>query len=268
MKTDMKKFYDTYFVNDDYHVNRYDVGSFCTRKAIISQITHKTGNLLEIGTGISSLLLDLQKFNCHGIDISQKTINFVTCLFKQLNKKASFFTGNAEKLPFESNYFDVIVSSHTLEHIKNDAQVIKECSRILKPKGELIIFVPGRVSGISTEKELLKYGHYRYYNLKRFKELENLVSSELKIETLLYPHKIHNLIWNRLKNGFRYANYPVKKWILRDNKTYQLRPTYQKLFLPAISKTLDQLDKLTMHSEKNLLGTEFNVLVKFEKLSP
>ncbi|MCF7800272.1 class I SAM-dependent methyltransferase [Candidatus Babeliales bacterium] len=265
MKINSTKFYDNYFSGQDFATYRYDVGSFCTRKAIISQISHKSGNLLEIGTGISSLLIDLQNFNCHGIDISGKTINFVQNLFRQIDKKAILKVGDATKLPFESNFFDTIISSHTLEHIKDDFSVIKECARVLKNKGELIIFVPGRINGLASKKEFLKYGHHRYYNLKRFKELEAFVYPELKITNIFYPHKIHNLIWNKLKNLFRCTNYPIKKWILRDNKSYEFRPTYQKIFLPTISTTLDALDKLTMHSEKKFFGTEFNVLVKFEK---
>lgn len=271
--TDSEKrndFYNNYFSSADYNVFRYDVGSFCTRKLIVSQIKHTHGNLLEIGTGISSLISDIKSsknldFDCFGVDISDTTITTVKKQFDTLGTKAELKVANAECLPFPDNTFDVIVSAHTLEHIKNDNSVIKECTRTLKPGGELIIFVPGRKSGIATQEEFAKFGHFRYYNKTAFQKLEHSVSSDLKITNLLYPHKIHNLIWNRLKNLFRWINYPVKKWILRDNKTYEVRPTYQKIFLPAVSGTLDLLDKTTMHKEKNFLGSEFNVLVKFEK---
>jgi ubiquinone/menaquinone biosynthesis C-methylase UbiE len=263
-------FYDSYFSSSNYNVFRYDVGSFCTRKLIISQINHKHGALLEIGTGISSLISDIKNskglnFDCFGIDISATTISTVKKQFDELGIRAELKVADAENLPFPDNTFDVIVSAHVLEHIRNDHLVIKECARILKPGGELIIFVPGRKSGIATQEEFSKFGHFRYYNNFLFKKLEEVVSPTLKITKIIYPHKVHNLIWNRLKNIFRWANYPIKKWLLRDNKTYEVRPTYQKILLPAVSKTLDLLDKATMHSEKNYLGVEFNVLVKFEK---
>jgi ubiquinone/menaquinone biosynthesis C-methylase UbiE len=263
-------FYNNYFSSADYNVFRYDVGSFCTRKLILSQIKHSHGSLLEIGTGISSLISDIKSsknfdFDCFGIDISDNTISTVEKHFNELGISAKLKVADAEQIPFPDSTFDVIVSAHTLEHIKNDVSVIKECTRTLKHGGELIIFVPGRKSGIATQEEFAKFGHFRYYNENRFKSLEQAVSSELKITKIIYPHKIHNLIWNRLKNFFRWANYPIKKWILRDNRTYEIRPTYQNFLLPAISKTLDLLDRATMHSGKNFLGAEFNVLVKFEK---
>ncbi|MCK4650950.1 class I SAM-dependent methyltransferase [Candidatus Babeliales bacterium] len=260
-----KTFYENFFPSDDYESFKYDVGSYCTRKLIISQIKHNSGNLLEIGTGISSLLLDLQNFNCYGIDISTNTINKVKEQFQKLKKQASLHVCNAEKLPFKDNFFDVIVSSHTLEHIKNDFNVIKECKRILKNNGELIFFVPGKKSGLATKNEFLKYGHYRYYNLNKFKNLEKIVYPSLQLKKIFYPHKMHNLIWNRLKHVFRFINYPFKKWIIKDNKSYEHRKIYQKLIMPFISKTLDFLDKSLINSEKTFLGVNFNVLAYFEK---
>lgn len=145
------------------------------------------------------------------------------------------------------------------------ARTTKECARILKPGGELIFFVPGRIDGSATKEEWLKLGHYRSYNLERFKSLEKNVQDSLCLKTVLYPHKIHNLIWNKLKHFFRWANYPIKKWIMRDNKTYEIRPIYNKFILPFTARSLDFFDSFTFKTEKNFCGAEFNVLVRFEK---
>ena len=125
-------FYENFFNNSNYNSYRYDVGSHSTRKLIISNINIKSGNILEIGTGISSILQDLKNFNLYGIDYSNNATNFTKNILNKLNIKASLTTGNAEKLPYPDNFFDIIISSHTLEHIKNDFNVIKECSRTLK----------------------------------------------------------------------------------------------------------------------------------------
>lgn len=42
----------------------------------------------------------------------------------------------------EDNYFDVIFSSHTLEHVPNPSLVINNFYRILNPNGSLIIILP------------------------------------------------------------------------------------------------------------------------------
>src|SRR3972149_1211730 len=98
MQGNNQEFYDAYFNASDYEVFRYDVGSFCTRKIILQHLEHRNGNLLEIGTGISSMLEDLQGFKCHGLDISAKTIAQVENKFKEKNIKAYLHVANAEHL--------------------------------------------------------------------------------------------------------------------------------------------------------------------------
>jgi len=49
---------------------------------------------------------------------------------------------NIESLSFGNNSFDIIICSHVLEHVKNDAKAIKECLRVLKPDGIALIMVP------------------------------------------------------------------------------------------------------------------------------
>jgi len=259
------KFYNNMFAHDTYEIHRYDVGSYCTRQEIIKNIKHTSGSVLEIGTGISTLLEDLPNFNRFGIDIAPDSIKRVQKIFNQRRIDATLQVADATKLPFDNNFFDVIVSSHVLEHINDDVAVIQECARVLKPGGELILWVPGRTSGIATQEEWKKNGHYRMYNKKRFNYLHVMIQPSLTLTSLIYPHKIHNFVWNRAKHVIRWMNYPIKKWILRDNKTYEIRPTYKKIVLPFISKTLNVCDRLTRHSEKKFLGAEFNVLARFEK---
>jgi ubiquinone/menaquinone biosynthesis C-methylase UbiE len=259
-------FYDNYFNKSSYDVFRYDVGSFCTRKYVLKHIKHKSGTVLEIGVGLSSLLEDLQNFDCFGVDISPETIKQAQDIFSSKKLKANFSTANAENLPFNDNTFDVIVSVHTLEHIEHDDIVIQECARVLKPGGELLFFVPGRVDGLATEEEWAKWGHYRMYNKDHFENLASLANPVLILTDLKYPHKVHNLIWNKCKNVFRWVNYPVKKIFLRDNKTYELRPTYQNFFLPTVSGILDFCDSFVLKKQKNFCGVAFNVFARFEKL--
>ena len=264
-ETSKNTFYEQYFDADDYDVMRNDVGSFCTRSFILKHLTHTTGRILEVGTGISSILQDLPNFERYGIDISEATIKKVDHHFKNQKIPATFIVADAQSIPLPAAFFDVIVSAHTLEHIQNDAAALKECARLLKPGGECIFFVPGRIDGTATEEEWLNQGHYRSYNLQRFKDLEAATAGDLTLTLVRYPHKIHNLIWNRLKNGFRWANYPLKKWIFRDNKTYEARPWYKQIILPAVATTLDALDSLTYATQDNFLDAEANVMVKFLK---
>ena len=51
-------------------------------------------------------------------------------------------TGTLEGVRFPSSYFDVVTMYQVLEHIANPRAVLKECHRILKPGGRLLVSVP------------------------------------------------------------------------------------------------------------------------------
>lgn len=49
---------------------------------------------------------------------------------------------NVLDIPFDSNYFDLIICNHMLEHIPNDTDAMKELFRVLKLGGQAILQVP------------------------------------------------------------------------------------------------------------------------------
>jgi len=53
--------------------------------------------------------------------------------------------GRGEQLPFASDSFDAVTMIEVLEHTENDAKVLTECFRVLKPGGLLILFVPNKL---------------------------------------------------------------------------------------------------------------------------
>ena len=80
-------------------------------------------------------------------------------LNSQVTKK--FPINITKKLPFDDNTFDVIFSTHVLEHIhrKEIDSFISECYRVLKPSGKNIICTPSlkKISQISySDKDKLK----------------------------------------------------------------------------------------------------------------
>ncbi len=54
----------------------------------------------------------------------------------------SFYSGYAEKMPFENDFFDAIVSHDTVEHVRSVKETLSECKRVLKKDGAAYIVFP------------------------------------------------------------------------------------------------------------------------------
>jgi SAM-dependent methyltransferase len=52
-------------------------------------------------------------------------------------------TGSADALPFADASFDAVYSTQVLEHVERPERALAEAARVLKPRGRLILTVPG-----------------------------------------------------------------------------------------------------------------------------
>ena len=101
--------------------------------------------------------------------------------FEIVNYPTTDVMGVNEKLPFKDNSFDAVFSAAVLEHVKDPFASAKEISRVLKPGGILMAFVP-----------FLQPYHgypYHYYNMT-VSGIRNLFDEEIDIKevgTNLHP---------------------------------------------------------------------------------
>lgn len=92
--------------------------------------------ILDIGC-LKGNFLSVDPKNITGVEINPKVVEF--CL-KQGYKVKNV---DVEKgLPFKDNSFDGIYISHVVEHLKNPLYVLKECYRVLKKGGKIVIKTP------------------------------------------------------------------------------------------------------------------------------
>jgi 2-polyprenyl-3-methyl-5-hydroxy-6-metoxy-1,4-benzoquinol methylase len=108
----------------------------------------------ELNKNISNKLDDL-RLNFENINILDigagevpfenfyKGLNVITCDIQQnSNGTIDHIIETSGRLPFLNEEFEAIFLFDVLEHIKNDHEFIKECFRILKPKGLIVANVP------------------------------------------------------------------------------------------------------------------------------
>ncbi len=108
----------------------------------------KENNILDLacGQGRHSLELARQGFtNVYGLDRSHYLIRKAKVTMQQEGLKVNFKEGDARKLPFPADMFDVVMilgnSFGYFESTEDDILILKEVHRILKPGGIFLIDV-------------------------------------------------------------------------------------------------------------------------------
>lgn len=154
---------------------------------VIAQVSIKENSkILEIGPGngkhVSYLFEINSDINYFGADISELMVEEATNLNSQFitSGKAIFQLSDGEKLDYSDAFFTSVFTVNTLYFWKNPKEYLQEISRILKPKGELIIgFIPKN----TMEKiPFSKYGFELYENEK----IQNLLEqNNFSIDTTL-----------------------------------------------------------------------------------
>ena len=96
------------------------------------------------GEGYGSYLLSGDAKEVVGIDIFEEVIFNAKEKYKKNN--LSFISSSIETIPMPDDYFDIIVSFETIEHVEEEVQnkFLNEISRVLKPEGILIMSTPNK----------------------------------------------------------------------------------------------------------------------------
>ena len=98
--------------------------------------------LLDVASGTGDIAkLYLEKVNYEGcvycFDENKGMLNLNKKKFKE-NSYIKWFNGNAESLPYDSNFFDYYTISFGIRNVSNIDKAIKEAYRVLKPGGRFL----------------------------------------------------------------------------------------------------------------------------------
>lgn len=104
--------------------------------------------LLEIGFGQGTDLIQFAQggARCTGIDLTATHIALTKKRFAQQGLEIVLLRGDAERLPFDDDSFDIVYSYGVLHHTPRFESALREVRRILKPGGEARIMVYARHS--------------------------------------------------------------------------------------------------------------------------
>jgi SAM-dependent methyltransferase len=107
--------------------------------AELGKITDRD-QVLELGCGPGDVAIQLASISAGvtGIDFSENMIEIARGRFTNL----AFEVADAEKLPFEDDSFDVVVSNFTAHHFARPQVVFEEARRVLRENGRLAVVMP------------------------------------------------------------------------------------------------------------------------------
>jgi len=194
------------------------------------------GVVLEIGSGIGSISAFILRSGYKTV-LSDLRTEYCQRLRERFKDHPALIAVEQIDLSaenFEQTYaawlgkFDAVIALNVIEHIKNDQYAIRNCNRLLKKEGKLIMLVPA-FSWLfnSLDKEL---GHFRRYTKKTVTTL--LLKENFSIESNSYFNFAG-------MSGWWFAGTLFKK---------KLIPEKQLSLYNALVPAFRFLDKLTLNS--------------------
>jgi demethylmenaquinone methyltransferase/2-methoxy-6-polyprenyl-1,4-benzoquinol methylase len=93
------------------------------------------------GTGFATEGLLQHVDTIYGLDQSPHQLSKAYRKFGK-HGNVNFHMGDAERLPFQDDTFDVVWSSGSIEYWPNPVDALEECRRITKPGGKVLIVGP------------------------------------------------------------------------------------------------------------------------------
>lgn len=125
-------------------------------------------------------------------------LEYITC---DLDSPIAQVKADIQNLPFEDNFFDVILCNHVLEHVESDEKALTELFRVMKPNGWGIFQVPIRYSlkktfedpTITDRKERIeKFGQYDHVRVYGMDYYNRLAKAGFEVEKVNYSQKLSN----------------------------------------------------------------------------
>ncbi len=143
------------------------------RYAVVIDIV-KEKDVLDVacGEGYGSSFMATVARSVVGVDISDEAIQHALATYTKPN--LTFCQGSATALAFADASYDVVVSFETIEHLAEQAEMLSELRRVLRPDGLLVISSPNRP--VYSEES----GEHNEFHVKEldFKEFDKLLKTQ------------------------------------------------------------------------------------------
>ena len=177
--------------------------------------------VLEVGCGLGTDLLQFARGGAevYGIDLTQKGAALTQRRLGLYGFTGRLAVADSERLPFKSDYFDLVYSWGVIHHTPDTAAAAREIVRVCKPGGQVLVMIYHRRSLLALQAWLF-YGLLRG---KPWRSPSRLIAEHVESPgTKVYTPKEARTLFDGLKSV------TIQRVVTR----YDLR-IGRRLFLPA-----------------------------------
>jgi arsenite methyltransferase len=127
-------------------------GKLLLRDKVLDNIVFKgSETILDLGCGKGLLLIEaakkLSRGKAVGADLWAKTLEFKyspqmvmdNAVIENVTDRIEIVSADAQDLPFDSNSFNIVMTSLMMHHVPDKKKALQEMFRVLKPGGTLVI---------------------------------------------------------------------------------------------------------------------------------
>ncbi len=128
--------------------------------------------ILNLGAGTGDDVALVARYGeVYVVDVNKKALALVPrTLCKEMR------VADAQKLPYEAGFFDIVVAFDVLEHVDDDRLAMAEIHRVLRMGGALVMSVPAYQSLYSSHDKALE--HRRRYSKRALRSLLSVLQVE------------------------------------------------------------------------------------------
>jgi methionine biosynthesis protein MetW len=183
---------------------------------ITKNVNSKVTRIIDLGCGDGSTVREvanaLGAVEVYGVDVNEEVLKKA----EDRGVKVIKTDLNYDILPFENEFFDIILMEEVIEHLINPDNAFKEAYRILKNGGLFIVSTPNLAWWVNRLILLLGYQPYwsecsTVYNVGKFKrDLRRPISGHLRLYTYRALKQLLELYDFKVvaSKGVTYSNLP------------------------------------------------------------
>ena len=174
-----------------------------------SRVSIRPGTrLLDLGCGAGRHAFEAARRGAHvvALDMDRAELAQVAAITAAMTEAGEIpagasitaATGDATRMPFADNSFDVVIAAEVMEHIPADQAAINEVTRVLRPGGVAAVTVPAWLPEricwlLSDDYHNVPGGHIRIFTRH---ELETkLTRAGLAVGGHHHAHALHSPYW-------------------------------------------------------------------------